>query len=250
MISDWAKKASKFTADHSPAILTAVAVTGSVMTAYLTGKAAFEASNIIALRENDEQVSMTTEEKVKFAWRLFIPAAGSGVMTVVCIIAANRIGTRRAAAMASAYMISEKAFETYKDKVVEKIGSNKEREIRDEIAQDLVCDHPVANNEVVIINGDVLFLDAYSGRYFRSDMETVKHAQNAVNHMINSDFYASLTDFYNYVGLPSTSVSNEVGWNTDRLLEIEFSTALADNKQPCIVITFSVIPRPGYYRVG
>lgn len=247
MISNLLKKASKFTVDNSPAILTAVGVVGAVTTAYLSGRAAFEAANLIALREGSEEIVLEPKEKVEMVWQLFIPAAGSGVMTVVAIIAANRIGTRRAAAMASAYMISEKAFETYRDKVVEKIGKNKEREIRDGVAQDLVCDHPVSTNEVVIIDGDVLFMDAYSGRYFRSDMEKVKSAQNAINYMINHDFYASLQDFYNYIGLPSTTESNEVGWNSDRLMEIEFSTALA-NSQPCIVITFSVIPTRGYYR--
>lgn len=250
MISEWTRKASKFTIDHSPAILTAVGVVGSVTTAYLTGKASFRAAEIIReeafiARTNSENVPL--KEKIELVWRLYVPAVGTGVMTVTCIIAANRIGSRRAAALASAYMISEKAFDTYKEKVVEKLGPKKEQTIRDEVAQDLVCDHPVATNEVTILSGDVLFMDSYSKRYFRSDVETVKHAQNAVNHMINHDGYASLTDLYNQIGLSSLPSSNEVGWNSDRLLEIEFSTVLETN-QPCIVMGFSVEPIRSYYR--
>ncbi len=250
MISELAKKVSRFTLDHSPAILTAVGVVGSVTTAYLTGKASFRAAQI--LREEEYAAGLNAEEftlreKVEQVWRLYVPAVGTGVMTVTCIIAANRIGSRRAAALASAYMISEQAFDTYKEKVIEKLGPKKEQAVRDEIAQDLVCDHPVATSEVVILQGDVLFMDSYSKRYFRSDVETVKHAQNAVNYMINHDGYASLTDLYNQIGLSSLPSSNEVGWNADRMLEIEFSTAMESN-QPCIVMGFSVEPVRSYYR--
>lgn len=247
MIAEWAKKASKFTIDNSPSILTAVGVVGAISTAYLTGRAAFEASNLIALKEGSEQVVLDTREKTELTWKLYIPAVSSGVMTVTCIIAANRIGSKRAAAMAAAYTITEKAFTEYREKVVEKIGANKEQAIRDEVAQDLVCDHPVANNEVIVLQGDVLFMDSFSKRYFRSDVEAVKHAQNAVNHMIIHDGYASLTDLYNQLGIPSLPTSNEVGWNADRLLEIEFSTTLESN-QPCIVMGFVVEPIRSYYR--
>ncbi len=65
--------------------------------------------------------------------------------------------------------------------------------------------------------------------------------------MINHDGYASLTDLYNQIGLSSLPSSNEVGRNADRMLEIEFSTAMESN-QPCIVMGFSVEPVRSYYR--
>ncbi len=150
---------------NSPEILTALGVSGVVITAYLVGKASFEASDII--REDESvrvplRIEKPLKERTKRVWKLYIPAGTSAAMTVSAIILANRIGTRRAAAMAVAYNISEKAWGEYKDKVVEKIGVNKERSVRDEVAQDRVNANPVGVNQVIITGGgDVLCYDLY-----------------------------------------------------------------------------------------
>lgn len=256
IFGDIAKRAARFTADNSPAILSAVAVTGAVTTAYLAGRASFEAANVIALKEGVEGVPEDPREQMKerlrLVWKLYIPAIGTGVMTVACIIGANRIETKRAAAMAAAYSLTEKAFGEYKEKVVERLGSDKERDIRDEIAQDRVTNNPPVDTQILIAGGgDVLCYDKFSDRYFTSDIETIKAAQNRVNYQINNDFYASLTDFYYAIGLPSTGYSDEVGWNADRLMEIQFSATLAEaNKRPCMVIEFVVEPIRGYHRMN
>lgn len=253
-LTEIAQCVGKFTADNSPAILTAIAVTGTVTTAYLAGKASFKAAQIlddmetIAIQRKEDPA--TTKEKVEMTWKLFVPAAGTCVMTIACIIGANQIGNRRAAGMAAAYAISERALEQYKEKIVEKIGDRKEQVIRDEIAQDEVTTRPVSREVLVFGSGDVLCFDKYSQRYFTSDVESLKAAQNFVNHMVNSDFYASLTDFYDRIGLPATGFSNEVGWNADRLMELQFSTTISDDNRPCIVVDFTVQPIRGYYRMN
>lgn len=248
-------RVGKFVADNSPAIFTAIGVTGALTTAYLTGKASFKASQVICdeQRRQDSQGEshlLETKEKVELVWKLYIPAIGTGVLTVASIICANQIGTRRAAAMATAYSLSEKAWEEYKDKVIEKIGGAKERKIRDQLEQDRIDKNPINNREVIITGGaDVLCYDSFTGRYFKSDMESLKKAQNDLNHMILNNYYASLTDFYDYIGLPKTTYSDEVGWNSDKLLEIEFSATMSENDRPCISIKFDVSPIRGYHRV-
>lgn len=253
--SDFFQRAGKLAADNSPAILTAIGVTGVLTTAYLTGKASFKAAEIIARNErrpyqSEPENRLEVKEKVELVWKLYIPAATTGLVTVVCIIGANRIGTRRAAALATAMTISEKAFTEYKDKVVERLGQKKEQGVRDEIAQERVDQNPVSQTKEIIIagGGDVLCLDAYTGRYFKSDIETLKKAQNDLNHRIISDMYASLTDFYNLIGLAPAGCSEEVGWSSDRLMELSLSTTLADNGQPCIVVDFQTMPIPDYQR--
>lgn len=252
--SDIVNRIGKFTADNSPVILTAIGVTGTLTTAYLTGKASFKAAELITAEQKrlDLEVKshpLEIKEKVELVWRLYIPAAGTGLLTVACIIGANRIGTRRAAALATAYTISEKAFGEYRAKVVEKIGENKERAVRDEVAQDRVTNNPVTNREVIITSGgDVLCLDTYSGRYFKSDMETLKKAQNDVNYRVINYSYASLTDFYELIGLPRTKISDELGWRPEKMLELDISTALSDDGRPCLHIGFASEPIRNYYR--
>lgn len=247
------KIVEKFTIDNSPLIMTGMGAAGSITTAILAGKASFKANDVI--READETSLrldghlLTNKEKLKLVLPLYIPVVGSGVLTVTCIIVANRVGTKRAAAMAAAYTIAEKGFEDYREKIIDKFGINKEREARDEIAQDRVRKDPVSTKEVIITGGgEVLCYDNYTGRYFNSSVETIKQAQNNLNHRIINHMYASLNDYYDMVGLDRVETGEEVGWNSDELLEITFSTTMSDDQKPCISISFYVKPVRNYFR--
>lgn len=252
-LSNLAKKAEKLIADNSTVILTAVAVTGTITTAVLAGRASFRAAEILDLENYNRELSdipepMDIREKVDLTWKLYVPAIGTGALTIACIVGANRIGTRRAAAMAAAYSLSEKAFVEYKDKVIEKMGETKEQKVRDAIAQDRVDASPVSSREVIITGGgDVLCYDSITGRYFESNVETLRKAQNDINHQIMSSMYATLHEFYNLIGLPSTLYSSEVGWNNDNLLELEFSTVLSEDGKPCLSVEYRTYPIRGYY---
>jgi hypothetical protein len=249
-VSGLIHKAIKYTSDHSPAILTGIGAAGVLATAYLTGKATVKAVRLIDdLEQRWGNDAMLPVDKAKSVWKLYLPAASVGLCSIVCVVMANRIGDRRAAAMATMYAISERAFNEYKEKVVEKIGERKEQGYRDEIAQQRVTDNP-PSNQIIIGEGSVLCMDAYTGRYFLSSMEELKSAQNAINYQVNNNFYASLSDFYQEVGLPRTSMSDDVGWNSDRLLELEFSATLSEASKPVLVMNFVVAPIRGYCRVS
>jgi hypothetical protein len=253
-LSGFLAKTSKLLTDNSPAILSGLAVAGTVATAYLTGRASFKAAEIIAQDEAKGGTAGDLRQRVKertvLVWKLYIPAAGSAVATIAFIIAANRVGARRAAALAAAYAISERGFQEYRDKIVEKIGERKERGFRDDIAQDRVTRNPPPDDMVLLEDGlSVLCCDLFSGRYFMSDMETLRRAENTVNYRVNNDYYASLTDFYDQIGLPKTSMSDDFGWNSDKLLELVFSTTLTPSGKPCLTFDFKVMPIRGYSRL-
>jgi len=252
-----AKRAGKLAGDNTPAILTAIGVTGAITTAYLTGKASFKAAEILALERNqfleghteDEFEDIPFKEKMDLVWKLYVPAAASAVLTVTAIISANHIGTRRAAALASAYSLSEKAYGEYKGKVLEKFGEKKEQTVRDELAQDKVNKTPSTKQEIILMPHEVLCFDAFTGRYFKSDMETLRKAVNDINEQVINNTYAPLTDYYDLIGLARTDESDEIGWNTDELLKVDYSTTLSDDGRPCISITFSARPVRNYSRL-
>lgn len=250
----FAKRVEKLLIDNSPAILTIIGVTGTITTSWLTGTASFKAADILRKEGMDNYddsllTPFTFRDKVGRVWKCYIPAVGTGAFTIFCIIFANRIGMRRAAAVAAAYSISEKAFGEYKDKVVEKFGDNQEQKVRDELAQDRVNRNPLNEREIIITgDGEVLCYEAFTGRYFKSSMEEIKRAQNDINAEIIHNSYASLSDFYNALGIGKTSCSDEVGWNTDKLLELKFTTVLSEDNRPCISIGFDVAPVRDYWR--
>jgi hypothetical protein len=94
-------------------------------------------------------------------------------------------------------------------------------------------------------DGKVLCHDAFSNQFFHSDMESIRRAQNDINAQILHSDFATVSDFYHAIGSPeleATSVSGEMGWNTDKLLDISYSTVLHKNTTPCLSIDFAVVP--------
>lgn len=254
--NDITRRVSKFAQDNSPAILTAVGVVGTVTAAYLTGKATVKAVRLIEEEEAargygfEAGEHLTPIEKLQTVWQCYIPAAGTVAISIAAIIAANHVSSRRVASVATALAIGEKAFSEYKDKVVEKLGDGKERVIRDDIAQDHVRANPPDERLIIVTDaGHVLCRDEYSGRYFTGSMEEIRKAENTINYKIIHEGDQSLTDFYNLIGLPRTSHSDDVGWNTDTPLDITFSTALTENDKPCICFTFDLPPFPAFFRM-
>lgn len=249
------KNVQKFAIDNSPTLLTAAAVTGTVLTAVLAGKSAIRAAQILDQArihaEHQKLPPLEGRDYVQLTWREFAPPVLTGCLTIVCIIGANQIGSRRYAALAAAGAITEQTFDIYKQKVVEKLGEKKERAVRDEIAQDEVRDNPVRDAQIIIAaGGDVLCRDSLSGRYFQSDIATMRRAENETNSQINNDFYASLSDFYKRIGLSQTRMSEELGWNSDKLMNLSFSSTIAEDGRPCLVLEYDTVPIRNYYRVS
>lgn len=241
------KALEKFIHDNSPTILTTVGVMGTVTTAVLTGRASYKAAQKLDEASDIWNEPIPPKDVFLLVWDLYIPPAVVGTATIASIILANRVSNRRAAALAAAYAISEKAMNDYRHKVIEKIGEKKEANIREEIAQEQVAR---ADGSLVILNdGEVLCYDQFSDRYFKSSVEAIKSAENKINHRILNDNYASLTDWYNLVGLGRTSFSDEVGWNVDKLLEVAFSSVLTSEDKPCLSVEFRVVPVRDYYKL-
>jgi hypothetical protein len=247
------KQLEKLTIDNSPVLLTAIGVVGTISTAVLTHRAAvrtvFTIERHLKTVDLHERMEFDRKKRAQMIWRLYIPPVLSGTVTCGCIIMANRIGTKRAAAVAAAYGLSERAYSEYREKVIERIGANDEQKIRTEVVRDRVLANPPNEGNVMIVGeGDHLFMEMYTGRYFRSDMESVKKARNEVNYQINTHGYASVSDFYDQLGLPHTSESDEMGWTGDKLMDIEFTAVLSEKGQPCVAINFVTGPVRNFSR--
>lgn len=233
---------------NASTILTAVGVVGVVTTAVLTGRAAVKAEHLRIEEIAVNGVVPTTKETIQKTWPCYIPPVASGVTTIGCIIAGHRLDAKKAAALAAAYGLSEKRLQEYKDKVLEKIGVNKEQAVRDELMQDRVNETPMSR-EVIIGTGNVLCFDVYSGRYFESNVEEIRQAVNTVNSYILDHQYASLSHFYDEINIPPTGMSDEVGWKSDDLIDVGFSTVMSPDKRPCLAMDFHSRPTAEYTAV-
>ena len=245
--------------ENSTTLLTVAGVGGTIATAILTGRATFKAAELIDTEEKDrvyeakealgpEAVEIEIEmlskmDKIKLVWREYLPPVASGVLTITCIIVANKISSKKIAALTIAGGISERALQEYKDKVVEKLGEKKNTDIRDEIAQDRVNKHPVDSREIILAGtGEVLCYDMTTGRYFQSTVEEIKRAENKINSELLQHMAASLAEFHDLIGLPATSYTDSVGWGSPEIFKVVFSSVLSPDGRPCVAIDFERPP--------
>lgn len=245
-------------AKNSPTLLTGIGVTGLISTAVLTRKGTIKALAILddELVERNPSVKIhpsidrisdefTFKEKVKLTWKCYVPAAALGAITIGCMVGANKINLRRNAALAGLYSLSETALKEYQAKVVEKIGEGKAKEIKDEIKQDIVDRNPVSSHGIIRTgHGDTLCYDEYSGRYFYSDMNDIKAAVNNINRTLRLDNEVCLNEFYSEIGLGRVKMGDLLVWYIDYgQVEVGFSSTLADDGRPCLVIDFDSEPK-------
>lgn len=233
---------------HSPEILTGIGIAGMITTTVMAVRATPKA--LILIEERKEEIGaekLEAMDMVKTAWACYIPAAITGTLSVACLIGASSVNARRNAALATAYTLSESALKDYQGKVIEMFGEKNEA-VKDAIAKDKVEKNPVVTREVIITEkGNTLCYDAISGRYFKSDIEKIKKAECELNRQMLDDMYVSLNDFYYEIGLDSVKLGDELGWNVDSgYIDLSFSSQLASDGTPCLVIDYSVAPRYDY----
>ena len=138
---------------HSPEILVAAGVVGTVVSTVMACRATTKIDTI--LDETKEQLDKIHEysenpdmaEKynaedakkdtvvvyahagVKLA-KLYAPAVGLGILSLGSILASNNILRKRNAALAAAYAVVDRSFKEYRDRVVERFGEEVDHQLR------------------------------------------------------------------------------------------------------------------------
>ena len=252
------KSFGKSISKHSPEILTGIGIAGSITTTVLAIKATPKAVRLVDQKKEELKTEkLPSGEIVKTVWKCYIPTAISCAASTTCLIAGLTVGAKRNAAIAAAYKLSETALTNYKESVVETIGSEKEKDVRSKVAEKSVASNPVKKSDIIITEkGNTLCYDPLSGRYFKSDIDKIRKAENAINKSILSDAFgsgASLNDFYDELGLPNINVGDSLGWNieTTGILELDFSSQIAGEDSeyegtPCIVLDYINPPKYDY----
>lgn len=229
---------------HSPEILTGVGIAGMITTTVLAVRATPKALRICeTVREENEEPKKI--DYVKATWKCYIPAAVTGVVSTACLIGASSVNLKRNAALATAFQISQTALTEYREKVIETVGEETEKVVREKVAEEKVRNNPIGDKEVIMIGGEDFYcIDSITGRCFKSNENTIKRVQNDINQRLLNEMYISLNEFYDEIGLSHTRVGDELGWNIDDgMLEI-FITAVKDEKgRPCLVLDYNIAPK-------
>ena len=238
---------------HTPEILTGIGVAGMVTSTVLAVKATPKAYLLVNDRKDELEVEkLPVTELVKTTWKCYIPAAVTCGASIACLVGASSVNFKRNAALATAYKLSEAALSEYKDAVIETIGEKKEQSVRDKVAEERLKKNPVSKSEIIVTdNGTTLCYDPVGNSYFKSNIQQIESAKNKLNARMLSENYVSLNDFYDELGIGPTKLGEDLGWDIykDGLIDIAFSSQLAEDGTPCLVMDYSIAPRYEYYKV-
>ncbi len=253
------KNLGKTLTKNSPAILTIVGTAGVITTAAMAVRSTPKAMLLIGKEREDRarhagidvfhtDITMSKLDTVKLVWKCYIPSVVMGALTISCIVSANSINLKRNAAIASMYSLADTTFKEYQSKVVETIGNKKEREIKEEIIKDRIAKKPPTDSNVIITgSGEVTCFDAYTGRYFKHDIEGIRRVVNELNKKLLSEDTVNLNDLYYELDIDGVKMGEELGWRSEQgLIEIIFTSILSPTNEPCLSIEFDVSPI-GYY---
>ena len=237
---------------NSPHILTGLGCAGVLSTAILAAKGTPKALEILKeeeqYRNRKHLMAMSKFDKIKLTWKCYVPAGVIGATAIGCIIGANSVHTKRNAALASLYVLSESTFREYKTKVVQQIGTVKESKVRDEIAKDHVANNPPSQGNIIFTGtGDVLCCDKLGERYFYSSYETIRQKINDLNYRLRNEMRMNLNEFYYEINLAPTKLGDLMGFDIDKgQIEPSYSTQLTEDGKPCLVIDMDVYPTDSY----
>ena len=219
------------------------------MTAVSARESTLEASNRIyiesARRELRKEPKLTGKDTLKLTWTAYIPTAIMAGTSIACVLGAHFAHIRREAALIGLAQFTERVFSEYREEVKRSIGEKAESGVTERVNQKAVSENPPSQGMVLMTNrGSSLFKDAYTGRYFESDMEDIRRAVNDFNSSILSSLgtYAPLNDFYALIGLARISGGDDVGWYGDKLLDVEYTATISEDSRPCIVLYFRTNP--------
>ena len=237
---------------HSPEVLIVAGTIGVVASAVMACKATTKAGKIKeemneemdkihevadAHREDYTEEDLKkdttivyTQTAVKYV-KLYAPSVALGVVSLTCILASNSILRKRNIALAAAYTAVDKGFKEYRGRVVERFGTELDKELRYNIkAKEF--EEPVVDEkgkekikkETVSVADPNLYSDY--ARFFDDgclgwskdaeyNLTFLKQQQNYANDLLKKKGHLFLNEVYDMLGIPRTRAGQVVGWIYD-----------------------------------
>ena len=268
------EKGTKFVDEHQREIMLGSAIAGTILTAVASWKAGIKADKILTAQRQKmdalkadfeaEDAEMTEEEfndkkkeitidTVKQMAPVVAPVALSASGTIISVVGGYKVASKQIATLSALYSMAKESYTDYADKAKEFLGDKKAGELHDKVKEQKILDNPPAESDTIINTGKgtTLCLDDWSGRYFYSSPEEIRKAFNIINKRMMDEYYISLNELYEELGLPDIKLGEDIGFNIDDgLIDIEhlFTAALHNNNTPILSLDYDVSPKYSEHR--
>lgn len=236
---------------HSPEILLAAGVVGTVTSTVMACKATTKLSGILEdskeqlnqiheyveenghsekYSEQDEKKDLTivyTQSAIKVA-KLYAPSVLVGMVSLGAIVEGHKILRTRNLALAAAYATVDKGFKEYRGRVIERFGKDLDKELKYNIKAKEI-EKVVAGEDGIetkttetVYTGEVSTKSDYAKffdetcRGWRKDAEYnlmfLKDQERYANDLLQTRGHLYLNEVYDMLGIDRTRAGQVVGW--------------------------------------
>lgn len=240
--SDVTKKIITGAVKHAPKILTGISIASSIAAAAFAVKGTILAVEIEKKRKEQITAGEIPEPEhprlavVKSVWKCYIPTITFLGVSVGAGLYGTNISTARTAMATAACKATELAFDEYKAKVVEELGEEKEKKIRQDVEKSHVEEYVHRETPIVAPFEKYLCRERYSGAMFYSNLFEIKDTFNMINYDLihQGQDYISVADYLDKFEIDSKT--EDVGWNVSMtgLLEITYNSSYDAYGRPII----------------
>ena len=189
--------------------------------------------------EKTKAIATIRKDKVKTALMCYLPTGLISLATCGCIVMANHISKVEIAGLVGtvAYLTTNR--KQIESKLKETVGEETFDKIKTEIAQKNAR-HELMHHQTIEETGfgDVLCIEGYSGRLFRSSMEHVDEAIMKFKDYYKNNYCCCMNDFYHFLGIEETHfgwqygfVNNEKWFYDEEGLQIVATLCPLDKQQ-------------------
>lgn len=239
---------------HSPEILAGVGVVGVVASTVLACKATMKVNDILtdakeqidkvnSVKNNPAYADRYSEEDAKKDLsvvyvqkgveivKVYLPAFALGTISIGCLLSSNNILRKRNAALGAAYATLDKSYKAYRNRVVERFGSEVEKEIRyniraeeiehttiDEEGNEVVVKEEVKTMDPNLYSDYAKFFDESNVNWNRNpeyNLMFLKSQQQYANDLLKARGRLFLNEVYDMLGMERTKAGQVVGWVYD-----------------------------------
>ncbi len=240
---------------HSPEILMGVGVVGTVTSAVMACRATMKLNDVleecIETRDKIKEVEANPNYQDKYSpedakkdltinyvqtgvkvAKLYAPAVVVGTISIGCLLGSHNILRKRNAALSAAYLTVDKSFKEYKQRVIDRVGEEVEKEIRygikaeevvetvtDEEGNETTVTDTVKTMNPTLYSDYARFFDEASPCW-QNDPEYnlmfLRAQQQYANDLLRAKGRLFLNDVYDMLGIEKTKAGQIVGWVYDR----------------------------------
>lgn len=234
-------------ANHIPKLYTWIAVIGVGTTAYLAAKETPRAMQLIEMAN-----AKTRREKVNVAWKCYLPAFASGVITITAIIADHSRLVKQNSRLALAYGVGQTALRLYSERATP--------QERKEIAMVSAAANVPEGEEFLLQPENaprdmvVQWRDYISDQEFHASFDQVDYAVKKFNtEILQVEGKGSVNEFYELLSFtelePIGDTGDRLGWKYTPeypgIIPLPYYGGTKDGL-PCVMLDFVNPPQYGY----